>query len=92
MSNTARSVRTLSSFGSSRAILVAVPSVPSNDERAGEVVAGTVAAPAAEPEDLAVCKHDLQTEDMIGRNAVGKAVGTPGVLGNVPPNRAGSLT
>ncbi len=61
------------------------------DDDAGEVVAGQVARGAAGPDDAAVRQHQLEAEDVVGRDAVGQAVRPAGVLGDVAADGAGAL-
>ena len=62
------------------------------DDYAAKVVARIFSVPAPEPPDRAVGEHDLHSEHVVGRDAVGEAVGAAGVLGNVAADRAGPLT
>ena len=61
------------------------------DERAAQVVAVDLAALAAEHDHLAVGQHDLEREDVRRRDAVGQAVRTTGVVGDVAADRAALL-
>ena len=58
------------------------------DHHAAQVVPGALAGASAEPLHRAVGGHYLHTENVVGGDAVGQAVGSAGVLGNVPANGA----
>ena len=62
------------------------------DEEAGEIVAGGVAVLAANADDFAVRKDELEGGDVIGGDAVGEGVRAAGVFGDIAANGAGFPT
>ena len=46
---------------------------------------------AAEPDQVAAHQHDVESEDVIGRQAVFQAVNAAGVLGDIAADRTGDL-
>ena len=61
------------------------------DDDAGQVVAGVVLRRPADLDDLAVGQHELQTEDVVDRDAVLQRVRPAGVGGDVAADGAGPL-
>ena len=56
------------------------------DDQPDQVVAGPLLHRATECDDLAVGKHELDAEDVVGGDAVLERVRTAGVLGDVAPD------
>lgn len=65
-----------------------------SDSRASQVVAIIIFAAigcGAEPNNFAVGQHQLETEDVIGRDAIFQSVRSSGICGDVSANRASRL-
>ena len=61
------------------------------DHDAEHVIAFGIEMLAAEAQDLAVDRHHFDADDVVGREAVFKAMNSARILGDVPADRAGDL-
>lgn len=61
------------------------------DEKARQIVAGSIHSRAAQADDLAGGEHNFHRKDVVGGDAVGKRVRASRVFGNVAADRASFL-